>query len=101
KVYMSANENNKEIPSIAKSLFYGEVLEDMVFPFPSLNESQVEMAKAMIDAVDKFAQDNIDSAKYDKEGKLPDEILQGLAALGLTGLGVPEDFGGLGLDYTL
>lgn len=98
---MSANENNKEIPSIAKSLFYGEVLEDMVFPFPSLNESQVEMAKAMIDAVDKFAQDNIDSAKYDKEGKLPDEILQGLAALGLTGLGVPEDFGGLGLDYTL
>lgn len=98
---MSANENQKEIDSIVKHMFYGEVLEDEVFPFPNLNESQVEMAKAMIDAVDKFAQDNIDSAKYDKEGKLPDEVLKGLAELGLCGLGVGEEFGGLGLDTTL
>src|SRR5690606_6687988 len=74
---------------------------DEVFPFPHLDENQVEMAKAMIDAVDKFAQDSIDSAKFDKEAKIPDDVLQGLAALGLCGLGVDEEYGGLGLDTTL
>ena len=96
-----SQESNKEIPSIVKHMFYGEVHEDDVFPFPHLNESQVEMGKAMVDAVDKFAQDSIDSAKFDKEAKIPEDVLQGLAALGLCGLGVGEEFGGLGLDTTL
>lgn len=98
---MSTHETSKEIPSIVKNMFYGEILEEEVFPFPNLSESQVEMAKAMIDAVDKFGQDNIDSAKLDKDAKIPKEILDGLAALGLCGLGVEEEFGGLGLDTTL
>ncbi len=96
-----ANESTKEIPSIVKGMFYGEVIEDHVFPFPHLNESQIEMAKEMVYAVDKFAQDNIDSAKLDKDAKIPKEVLDGLAGLGLCGLGVGEEYGGLGLDTTL
>ncbi len=98
---MSANEGSKEIPSIVKHMFYGEVLEDEVFPFPNFSENQIEMAKAMVDAVDKFAQSSIDSAKFDKEAKIPKEVLDGLAGLGLCGLGVEEEYGGLGLDTTL
>ena len=45
---MSSNANNKEIPSIVKHMFYGEVLEDEIFPYPHFNENQVEMAKAMV-----------------------------------------------------
>jgi acyl-CoA dehydrogenase family protein 9 len=98
---MSANEGSKEIPSIVKHMFYGEVLEDEVFPFPNFSENQIEMAKAMVDAVDKFAQSSIDSAKFDKDAKIPKEVLDGLAGLGLCGLGVGEEYGGLGLDTTL
>jgi len=98
---MSGNEGSKEISSIVKHMFYGEVLEEEVFPFPNFSESQVEMAKAMVDAVDKFAQSSIDSAKFDKEAKIPKEVLEGLAGLGLCGLGVGEEYGGLGLDTTL
>lgn len=98
---MSANENSKEIQSIVKSMFYGEVPEDEVFPYPHLDENQVEMAKAMVDAVDKFAHTSIDSAKFDKDAVIPPEVLNGLAELGLCGLGVGEEFGGLGLDTTL
>lgn len=98
---MSANENQKEIESIVKGMFYGEVHEDEVFPFPHFNENQIEMAKAMVDAIDKFAKDNIDSPKFDKDSKIPQEVLDGLAALGLCGLAVGEEHGGLGLDTTL
>lgn len=98
---MSANENQKEINSIVAAMFYGEVHEEEVFPYPHFSENQVEMAKAMVDAVDKFAATSIDSVKLDKEAKIPTEVLQGLAGLGLCGLGVGEEYGGLGLDTTL
>jgi acyl-CoA dehydrogenase family member 9 len=98
---MSTNEQSREIPSLVKSLFYGEILEDEAFPFPHLSEAQAEMGKAMIDAVDKFAQTNIDAAKFDTDAKLPQEVIDGLAGLGLCGLGVGEEYGGLGLDTTL
>jgi acyl-CoA dehydrogenase family protein 9 len=98
---MSANENFKEIPSIVASMFYGEVHEDEVFPFPHFSEAQVEMAKAMVDAVEKFASASVDSVKFDREAKIPTEVLAGLAGLGLCGLGVGEEYGGLGLDTTL
>lgn len=98
---MSANENQKEIESIVKGMFYGEVHEEEVFPFPHFNENQIEMAKAMVDAIDKFAKDNIDSPKFDKDSKIPQDVLDGLAALGLCGLAVGEEHGGLGLDTTL
>lgn len=98
---MASHDSQKEIPSLVKSMFYGEVLEDEAFPFPHLTEAQIEMAKAMVDAVDKFAQDNIDSAKFDREAKIPQEVLDGLAGLGLCGLAVGEEYGGLGLDTTL
>ncbi|MFP5458315.1 MAG: acyl-CoA dehydrogenase family protein [Bacteriovoracia bacterium] len=96
-----AHDNQKEIPSIVKSMFFGEIHEDDVFPFPSLSDAQSEMAKEMINAVEKFAQQSINSEKLDRDAKIPQEMLEGLAALGLCGLGVPEDFGGMGLDYTL
>ena len=51
----------------------------------------------MISAVSKFATDNIDSEKMDIESVIPKEVLQGLAELGLFGLGVPEEAGGLNL----
>lgn len=99
---MSAdNSNAKEIHSIVKTMFFGEIHEEDAFPYPHLTDAQKEMAKEMIDAVDKFAQASIDSVKLDRDGKIPEDVLLGLAGLGLCGLGVPEDFGGLGLDTTL
>ncbi|MBY0518365.1 MAG: acyl-CoA dehydrogenase family protein [Bacteriovoracaceae bacterium] len=96
-----STEANKEIHSIVKGMFFGEIHEDDVFPFPKLSDAQVEMAKEMINAVERFAQESIDSVKLDREAKISPETLAGLAGLGLCGLGVPEEFGGLGLDYTL
>lgn len=96
-----AQDNQKEIPSIVKGMFFGEIHEDDVFPFPELSDAQVEMAKEMINAVEKFAQQSINSEKLDRDAKIPQEMLEGLAGLGLCGLAVPEEFGGLSLDYTL
>jgi acyl-CoA dehydrogenase family protein 9 len=96
-----AHDSQKEIHSIVQDMFFGAIHEDEIFPFPSLNESQKDLGKAMVDAIERFAQTSIKSDKFDREGKIPEEVLQGLAGLGLCGLGVSEEHGGLGLDYTL
>jgi acyl-CoA dehydrogenase family protein 9 len=92
---------NQPLDSVVGSLFFGEIDERAIFPFPHFSDEQVEMAKAMTDAVSSFCEDNIDSEKFDDAAKIPDEVVNGLAELGLCGLAVPEELGGMGLDYTL
>ncbi len=92
---------NLPLDSVVGSLFFGEINEDSVFPFPHLSKEQVEMAKGMTDAVSSFCEDKIDGEKFDHDAKLPDDVVKGLAELGLCGLAVPEELGGMELDYTL
>ncbi len=93
--------DNSPINSVVGSFFYGEVEENDIFPYPHFNSDQKEFAKEMVDAVSKFGEANIDGAAFDEAAEIPKEVIQGLAELGLCGLGVPEDMGGMGLDYSL
>ncbi|XP_012368023.1 acyl-CoA dehydrogenase family member 9, mitochondrial [Octodon degus] len=43
----------------------------------------------------------VDSRKIDREGKIPDGTLEKLKSLGLFGMQVPEEYGGLGLSNTM
>ncbi len=97
---MASNPNGNS-ESVVGSFFFGQIDENLVFPYPHFSDAQVEMSKEMTAAVDQFAKDNINGEKFDKEAHLPKEVIQGLAEMGLLGLGVPEDLGGLGLDYSL
>lgn len=89
------------LASPVSSFFYGMIDEQTVYPFPFLTKDQEEMAKEMCDAVNRFSVDNINSEKFDEEAHIPDEVIQGLAELGLCGLAVDEEYGGMELDYTL
>lgn len=97
----SQSQNKNEIHSLAQDLFFGVVHEEDIFPFPHPTPEQIETGNAMVDAVKKFAKDSFESAKYDLEGKIPEQILKGLGELGLFGLAVEEEYGGLNLDYGL
>ena len=54
------------------------------------------------EAVRRFAREQIapHAARWDKEHEFPREALRGLAAMGLYGIAIPEQWGGAGLDYT-
>ena len=95
------SEKQKEMDSIVAGLFYGKVEKDLEFPYPCFNSEQKETGKAMLDAIDKFFKDNIDSAKLDETGKIPEGVMEKLGELGLCGLAVPAIYGGMELDYSL
>lgn len=58
-----------------------------------------ETLQQLIDVVERFVRERLIPAENQlaEEGKLPDDILQEMKALGLFGLTIPEQYGGLGL----
>jgi acyl-CoA dehydrogenase family protein 9 len=95
------SEQSEQIESVVGSFFFGEVDEKLTFPFPSLSPEQLEIGREFCSAIARYADENIDGEKFDHEAKIPEEVIKGLAELGMCGLIVPEELGGMGLDYTL
>jgi len=83
-------------PSFIKSLFLGEIREDLIFPFPELSAEERESLGMILDSIRAYAAEHVDSAKFDHDGKFPDGVRQGLHELGVMGLSIPEAHGGFG-----
>ncbi|MCB0343620.1 MAG: acyl-CoA dehydrogenase family protein [Bdellovibrionales bacterium] len=85
--------------SAAKSLFLGEIVEENLFPFPALHPEEAETVRIILESIDKFMQGREEEFReFDKVGAQPPEYIQSLKELGLFGLVVPEEYGGLGLS---
>ncbi|HEX6048716.1 MAG TPA: acyl-CoA dehydrogenase family protein, partial [Gemmatimonadaceae bacterium] len=83
-------------PSFTKSAFLGEIREDLVFPYPVLAPEEGESLGMILDSMRDWAESSVNSSKFDHDGRFPDEVRQGLHALGLMGLSIPEEYGGFG-----
>lgn len=86
--------------SFMKSLFFGQIREDLIFPYPRVTAETAETVSMIRDTLKKFAAEHVKSAEWDEKGEMPREIVNYMAELGLMGLAVPEDFGGLGLPQS-
>ena len=54
------------------------------------------------DTVRQYAREQLapNAAAWDRDGSFPEEALKGLAAMGLYGVAIPEEWGGAGMDHT-
>ncbi|TMS18811.1 Acyl-CoA dehydrogenase family member 9, mitochondrial [Larimichthys crocea] len=85
----------------AKDLFLGQVNKAEVFPYPEIGNEEVEEINQLVAPVERFFNEEVDSSKIDREAKIPPETLNGLKELGLFGIMIPEEYGGLGLSNTM
>ena len=85
--------------SFAKSLFLGEIEEDMVFPWPEPRAEEQDKIRRLIAAAHEIGAD-IDPRKTEEEQWIGDRIIRRLGEAGLLGLYVPERYGGQGLSQT-
>jgi acyl-CoA dehydrogenase family member 9 len=85
--------------SAAKQLFFGDIFEDNLFPYPTMRERDREMLGAMLDSIDDFVSAHKGPLKeWDEHGEQPQSFIQGLRDMGLFGLIIPEEHGGLELS---
>lgn len=93
-------ENGRASRSFSKCLFAGSIEQDLVFPFPVMNKEEEENVKLILDSFRQFAKDHVDSEKFDREGEIPKEVIDGIAELGLLGMSIPEEYEGFGFSAT-
>ncbi len=86
--------------SFMKSLFFGVIDESLIFPFPQPSPQEADTLNALLEGVRRFFHANVDSARIDRESRIPDEVLRELKSMGLFGMLVPESHGGAGLTNT-
>ena len=80
----------------AKALFFGKFKSDLLYPYPTLAPDKQAAADEMAAKVREFADFAIDAVKIDREARIPDSVIQGLADIGMYKLTIPKEYGGLG-----
>jgi acyl-CoA dehydrogenase family protein 9 len=80
----------------AKALFFGRFKGELLFPYPTLPADKQAAADEMTAKVRAFADAHIDHMKIDRDARIPDSVVKGLADLGAYKLTIPPEFGGLG-----
>ncbi len=93
-------KDKKELPGFSKSLFSGVIEDDLVFPYPQPDKEESENLEMILATLNKFAEDYIDSKKFDEMGQMPEDVINGWKELGFFGLIIPEEYGGFGLSST-
>lgn len=85
--------------SFVRSLCVGQIEEDILFPYPQMKEEEASMVRTLTDSLDTWlSKKEPEFRKWDVAGELPSEIVQEIRDMGLFGLIIPEEFGGIGLS---
>jgi len=87
--------------SFVRSMCIGDLEEEILFPFPKIKESEKDIIRSIHSTVGSWLKSKAgEFRKWDKAGELPSDILEEMRQLGLFGLIIPEQYGGLGLSTT-
>jgi alkylation response protein AidB-like acyl-CoA dehydrogenase len=98
EVAEAAREKEWQAPSFVRELFEGSFRLDLVHPYPAPDPTDLERARPFMERLERFMQEQVDSDRIDREGKIPEEVIQGLRDLGAFGIKIPTEYGGLGLS---
>ncbi|XP_060080588.1 complex I assembly factor ACAD9, mitochondrial-like [Ylistrum balloti] len=94
-------EDNRPITNVpfAKNLFVGK-LDKAFLAYPTIPEDELNDLNQMVQPIEKYFEEALDSKSIDVNAKISEETLQEIKDLGLFGQQIPEEHGGLGLNAT-
>ena len=98
EVAEAAREKEWDAPSFVRELFEGSFRLDLVHPFPEPDPADIERARPLMERLERFMRDRVDSDRIDREGKIPTDIVRELGEMGAFGIKIPTEYGGLGLS---
>lgn len=87
------------VSSFAKSLFLGEIHEEIVFPYPKPDDAEQDKVRRLVQSAREFGE-GYDQYEVEEQRWIGDDKIAELGERGLTGLYVPEQYGGAGLSQT-
>src|SRR5438445_3081841 len=98
EVAEAAREQEWAAPSFVRDLFLGRLRLDLVHPYPEQDAEEIRRAPPFLEQLERLLREHVDSDRIDREGEIPEPVIQGLRELGAFGIKIPREYGGLGLS---
>jgi acyl-CoA dehydrogenase family protein 9 len=93
-------EAEEGVSSFAKSLFLGEIHEELVFPWPEADPEEQNRVRDLNARIREYCGEHYDPRQAEEDRWIPDKVLRDLGEIGALGLYVDERYGGQGLSQT-
>ena len=100
RVAESARESRWEGATFMRDLYMGDFRIDLLHPYPDPDEFISDRAREYIDRMRTFLREEVDSDRIDREGKIPEPIVDRLREMGAFGLKIPQEYGGMGFNQS-
>jgi len=84
----------------AKNLFWGRVKEEFYFPYPSEEARETAECDQLLARLEDYLRNEHPSVQIDQEQEIPRWVIDRLFGLGVLGMTIPKDFGGLSMGIT-
>lgn len=92
----AARETSWKQPSFAKGLYLGSFDLSLIHPWPEAPADDVERGEAFMSRLTDYCR-TMSGRTIERDDRIPDDYLKGLAELGAFGMKIPREYGGLGL----
>ena len=97
EVAEAARETEWTRPSFAKELFLGRFDLSLIHPRPRVPGEEESRGEAFLADLDACCR-SMDGLKIDRDAQIPDEYVKAMTTLGVFGMKIPKEYGGLGLS---
>jgi alkylation response protein AidB-like acyl-CoA dehydrogenase len=83
-----------------KNVFWGNFREDLVFPYPTQPADEVARCDQLLAELDRYLRTEHPAVEIDQKQEIPDWVVKRLFDMGVLGMTIPKEHGGLGLGIT-
>ncbi|MFO0961450.1 MAG: acyl-CoA dehydrogenase family protein [Phycisphaerales bacterium] len=83
-----------------KNAFWGNFREELVFPYPVQSAEESARCDQLLAELDKYLRDEHPTIEIDQKQEIPTWVVKRLFELGVLGMTIPKEHGGLGFGIT-
>ena len=92
-----ARESQWSRPSFAKELYLGRFDASLINPYPEVAAEDAQRGESFLVQLEAACR-SMDGLRIERDSVIPDEYVKQFAALGVFGMKIPREYGGLGLS---
>ena len=101
EVAEAAREKEWVRPSFVRELFLGNLRLDLIHPIPEPEGPARERGEKFLREMREFLEREVDGLQIEKDGKIPDHVIDGLRDLKAFAMKIPQEYGGLELSQVM
>ena len=83
-----------------KNMFWDNLRNDLVFPYPQISNKEKLECDRLLEKLDKYLCNEHPSIQIDQEEEIPRWVIDRLFKIGILGMTIPKEYGGLGMSVT-